>query len=111
MLDRGQYICIECGSTIAEYRDFKKPDEIGKVGLANPIEQNAQTSFADFENLAETNNTMLEEIVSEFVDKGQKINAIIFYREWMLENTNTRVTLREAKEKIDAYAARNVTLI
>jgi len=29
----------------------------------------------------------------------------------MLENTNTRVTLREAKEKIDAYAARNVTLI
>ena len=53
----------------------------------------------------------LEEIVSEFVDKGQKINAIKFYREWMLENTNTRVTLREAKEKIDAYAARNVTLI
>ena len=48
LVERGQYICNECGSTIAEYRDFKKPDEMGQVGLANPIEQNDQTSFTYF---------------------------------------------------------------
>ena len=77
LLERGQYICNECGSTIAEYRDFKKPDEIGKVGLANPIEQNDQTSFADFENLAETNNTMQEEIVSEAIPIDSSFRAIM----------------------------------
>jgi hypothetical protein len=48
----------------------------------------------------------LEEIISEFVDKGQKINAIKYYREWMKDNTGNSVTLRDAKDKIDAYAAR-----
>ena len=27
LVERGQYICNECGTTIAEYRDFKKPDD------------------------------------------------------------------------------------
>ena len=64
LVERGQYICNECGSTIAEYRDFKKPDEMSQVGLANPIDQNEQASFADFENFAET-PTVQDEIVSE----------------------------------------------
>ena len=64
LVERGQYICNECGSTIAEYRDFKKPDEMSQVGLANPIDQNEQASFADFENFAET-TTVQDEIISE----------------------------------------------
>jgi len=64
LVERGQYTCNQCGSTIAEYRDFKKPDDMSEVGLANPIEQNTQSSFGDFENFAET-NTMQEEIISE----------------------------------------------
>ena len=64
LVERGQYICNECGSTIAEYRDFKKPDEMGQVGLANPIQQNEQSSFADSENFAET-TTIQNEIISE----------------------------------------------
>ena len=64
LVERGQYICNECGSTIAEYRDFKKPDEMSQVGLANPIDKNEQSSFAEFENFAET-NTIQDEIVSE----------------------------------------------
>ena len=43
--ERGQYICNECGSTIAEYRDFKKLDEMSEVGFANPSEQNEQSSL------------------------------------------------------------------
>lgn len=45
----------------------------------------------------------LEDGVREFLDGGSKINAIKFYREWMNENMDTRVSLRECKDKIDAY--------
>ena len=77
LVERGQYICNECDSTIAEYRDFKKPDEMGKVGLANPVEQNDQTSFANFENFAETNNTMQEEIISETAQLDSSFRSIM----------------------------------
>ena len=77
LVERGQYTCNECGSTIAEYRDFKKPDEMSKVGLANPIEQNDQASFGDFENFTETNNTMQEEIVSETMPIDSSFRSIM----------------------------------
>jgi sporulation protein YlmC with PRC-barrel domain len=35
--ERGQYICTICGSTIAEYREFLKPDQQADTGLAKPI--------------------------------------------------------------------------
>lgn len=37
LVERGQYLCTMCGSTIAEYRDFKKPDQQAEVGLAKPL--------------------------------------------------------------------------
>jgi len=43
LVERGQYICTICGSPIAEYREFQKPDESVEVGNANPIE--AQTEI------------------------------------------------------------------
>ncbi|HET8719898.1 MAG TPA: hypothetical protein VFM64_02755, partial [Candidatus Nitrosotenuis sp.] len=42
LLERGQYLCTMCGSTIAEYREFQKPDQQSDVGLANPISQNTE---------------------------------------------------------------------
>lgn len=36
LLERGQYVCTTCGSTIAEYREFQKQDEQASVGLAKP---------------------------------------------------------------------------
>jgi len=53
LVERGKYLCNECGSTIAEYRDFRKPDEQIDVGLANPIEQQQETSFSDFDTFTE----------------------------------------------------------
>jgi len=38
LAERGQYICTICGSPIAEYREFKKQNELGDVGNAKPIE-------------------------------------------------------------------------
>ena len=38
LAERGQYICNFCNSSIAEYREFKKPDETSEIGDAKPIE-------------------------------------------------------------------------
>ena len=37
LVEKGQYICTNCSSTLAEYREFKKPDEILDVGNAKPM--------------------------------------------------------------------------
>lgn len=37
LLERGQYVCTTCGSTIAEYREFQKQNQQADVGLAKPI--------------------------------------------------------------------------
>lgn len=44
LLEKGQYICITCGSILAEYRNFSKQDEGVAVGLAKP-ELSAQSMF------------------------------------------------------------------
>ena len=41
LVERGQYICNTCNTTIAEYREFRKPNEAEDVGHAKPIEPQA----------------------------------------------------------------------
>jgi sporulation protein YlmC with PRC-barrel domain len=36
LLEKGQYVCTNCGSVLAEYRSFSKPNENAEVGLARP---------------------------------------------------------------------------
>ena len=38
LVERGQYTCEKCSATIGEYRVFKKNDESGEIGKANPSE-------------------------------------------------------------------------
>jgi sporulation protein YlmC with PRC-barrel domain len=44
LAERGQYICSSCNASIAEYRDFKKQDEAGEVGVAKPLEPQVQST-------------------------------------------------------------------
>src|SRR5487761_135833 len=37
LLEKGQYMCTTCGSILAEYRNFSKPDESASVGAAIPV--------------------------------------------------------------------------
>ena len=75
LVERGKYLCNECGSTIAEYRDFRKPNEQIEVGLANPIEQQQETSFSDFDTFTENEInqrsksilTKLEAVTSSYI--------------------------------------------
>src|SRR5574338_1328742 len=43
LAEKGQYICNSCNSTLAEYRQFSKPNEAAEVGVAKPISA-SQTS-------------------------------------------------------------------
>ena len=42
LAERGQYLCTTCGSSIAEYREFKKSNEFDEVGNAKPLETKAE---------------------------------------------------------------------
>ncbi len=43
LAERGQYICNSCNASIAEYREFKKPNEEVEVGSAKPLDPNVIT--------------------------------------------------------------------
>ena len=44
LAERGQYICKACNASIAEYREFKKPNEEGEIGSAKPLDANVTTA-------------------------------------------------------------------
>ena len=44
LAERGQYICKVCNASIAEYREFKKPNEEGEIGSAKPLDANTTTA-------------------------------------------------------------------
>ena len=44
LAERGQYICKACNASIAEYREFKKPNEEGEIGSAKPLDANTTTT-------------------------------------------------------------------
>lgn len=46
-----------------------------------------------------------EDTMTEYLDTGSKINAIKYYREWIKNYTGNECSLREAKDKVDAFAS------
>jgi sporulation protein YlmC with PRC-barrel domain len=60
LLEKGQYICTTCGSILAEYRDFSKPDESASVGDAIPVTNTNVTTSPpqnfESQNQPETSN-------------------------------------------------------
>ena len=58
LAERGQYVCATCGSTIAEYREFRKPDEQTDVGLAKPMEQSFEAPPQTFSEPASDTSFM-----------------------------------------------------
>ena len=64
LVERGQYLCIECGSPIAEYREFQKSDESSDVGNAKPSEMSAEV-FQELNDDQEDSEGIMNEIISE----------------------------------------------
>jgi len=79
LAERGQYLCTICGSTIAEYREFQKTDQLSDIGNAKPLEikseiieesmNDAERVYDDqyrtFDDIGET-DTQPEPIASTF---------------------------------------------
>ncbi|MDX1595632.1 MAG: PRC-barrel domain-containing protein [Nitrosopumilaceae archaeon] len=38
LVEKGQYLCNSCNSSLAEYREFRKTDEAADVGAAKPLD-------------------------------------------------------------------------
>ena len=38
LIEKGQYLCNSCNSSLAEYREFRKTDETADVGAAKPLD-------------------------------------------------------------------------
>jgi len=81
LVERGQYLCIECGSSIAEYREFQKSDESSDIGNAKPTEVSAEI-FQELNNdTQEDSESIMNEIISENnvsignVDKSLETNV------------------------------------
>lgn len=47
LVEKGQYICSSCNSSIAEYREFRKSDEAAEIGNAKPIESTQSQSMSE----------------------------------------------------------------
>jgi len=58
LVERGQYLCTTCSSIIAEYREFKKSDELSDAGLAAPLD--AKESIIE-----EYNGTEIDDMYNE----------------------------------------------
>ncbi|MGI0102524.1 MAG: hypothetical protein ACREA7_08025 [Nitrosotalea sp.] len=67
LLEKGQYICTTCGSILAEYRNFSKPDEKAEVGAAKP-ELAAQDTYLPPANSASQQSfqTTTDSVVKTF---------------------------------------------
>jgi len=90
LLERGQYICNTCGSTIAEYREFQKPDEQRNVGDAKPLSDidtsiqpppvEETLTMPDFGQL-DTPETSVSEIQTKPLDSFSSILGMAVYDE------------------------------
>jgi sporulation protein YlmC with PRC-barrel domain len=68
LAERGQYLCTTCGSPIAEYREFKKQNELGDVGNAKSIETQTEIAQEDTTNSFEQPQQMSDDAYHEFDD-------------------------------------------
>ena len=74
LVERGQYLCIECGSPIAEYREFQKSDESSDIGNAKPTEVSTEI-FQELNNdTQEDSESIMNEIISENNEQFENVD-------------------------------------
>lgn len=68
LVEKGKYLCNVCSSTIAEYREFRKPDQASEVGKAKPI---SEERFSEPSSI-QANTPIKTETVSHSVKQETK---------------------------------------
>ena len=74
LAERGQYLCTTCGSPIAEYREFRKPDELGEVGNAKPIETEPNIAQEALSEIQQNSDDQLKQVLSSAQIQGNVTN-------------------------------------
>lgn len=81
LVEKGQYACTTCGSTIAEYREFKKPDELAEVGAAKPMESfntdiidQDESKFESLEQVMPAEPSITKEIIEQPISTFEQSN-------------------------------------
>lgn len=74
LVERGQYLCIECGSPIAEYREFQKSDESSDIGNAKPTEVSAEILQELNNDTQEDSESIMNEIISENNEQFENVD-------------------------------------
>lgn len=59
LVEKGQYICTTCSSTLAEYREFKKPNDATDAGFARPMTPPSDTIMPPPEPVISPSETMM----------------------------------------------------
>ena len=80
LLEKGQYICSNCGSVLAEYRSFSKPDENADVGLAKQqtlASQILEESPTDYPSPQQTYSQ--QEVLTSSVTSFNSIAGLVVY--------------------------------
>lgn len=65
LAEKGQYICNNCQSTLAEYREFKKLDEVKVVGVAKPLVTFSQPTTGDAQYSQERPSAQVQSHIPE----------------------------------------------
>jgi len=60
LVEKGQYLCNSCNSSLAEYREFRKSDEGAEVGAAKPLDASQQQTETPQEQPAQATDTAQE---------------------------------------------------
>ena len=58
LVEKGQYLCNSCNSSLAEYREFRKSDEGAEVGAAKPLDASQQQPEVSPEQPKQTPDTL-----------------------------------------------------
>ncbi len=59
LVEKGQYICTTCNSTLAEYREFKKPNDTTDAGYARPMEPPSTSMIPPTEPIQPPSTSMI----------------------------------------------------
>jgi len=59
LVEKGQYICTTCSSTLAEYREFKKPNESTDAGFARSMTPPTDTIIPQPDTIIPPSDTMI----------------------------------------------------
>ncbi len=125
LVEKGQYICTTCNSTLAEYREFKKPNESIDAGSARslspqsqsmttppePMQQSFTTptpsvTIPDFDSQILPGSGIQEEIVNQAQQASSSFNAIAGMTVYD-ENAKKMGTVKQ----VGVDATQNVVLI